>query len=187
MVLACCWCVRPHSHSPATLPSCRYPQTGRARRAAPPRCRRSRTASLMTTAKAGGHACPAPAVRAGGRRCSQGLQVEGGGSQGLQAAASAARACKQGAVAPAATGWAADAEAAMPCHLVAAGGGGGPRINLGKLQTASLKRYGAAYHLVRRGTLASCWPGRSAGGYTALQFVLWAATATHVCSGTRVR
>jgi hypothetical protein len=29
------------------------------------------------------------------------------------------------------------------------GGGGGPRINLGKLQTASLKRYGAAYHLVR--------------------------------------
>lgn len=38
----------------------------------------------------------------------------------------------------------------MPCHLVAAGGGGGPRINLGKLQTASLKRYGAAYHLVRR-------------------------------------
>lgn len=30
-----------------------------------------------------------------------------------------------------------------------AGGGGGPRINLSKLQTASLKRYGAAYHLVR--------------------------------------
>ena len=28
-------------------------------------------------------------------------------------------------------------------------GGGGPRINLSKLQTASLKRYGAAYHLVR--------------------------------------
>ncbi|KAI7836639.1 hypothetical protein COHA_009524 [Chlorella ohadii] len=26
-------------------------------------------------------------------------------------------------------------------------GGGGPRINLSKLQTASLKRYGAAYHL----------------------------------------
>lgn len=37
-----------------------------------------------------------------------------------------------------------------------AGGGGGPRINLSKLQTASLKRYGAAYHLVRWGLLLAC-------------------------------
>lgn len=39
--------------------------------------------------------------------------------------------------------------ALLHCFSTWPAGGGGPRINLSKLQTASLKRYGAAYHLVR--------------------------------------